>query len=215
MPRSIALLLATALALAGCGRGEEPAAIATGGSDATGPVTVTAAVPVADPAASSPPGPDVTVARADQTTTTAPVTSPSTAASASSSATRQTLTVERAGRNGRRGNPAGGEVLLWVSNQSVEDDTVDVTVTIDGQPVVADELKVENQHNWIGYYVTGLTPGEHQVAARSGTGADFAGSFTLPEGEPRWLVVDYWFDPDNAEGRHFTFTESDHAVMFL
>ncbi len=127
---------------------------------------------------------------------------------------RPALTVEARGQTGRN-DPAPGEVLLWVSNQSFEDDTVSVTITVDGQPAVADEFEVESQHNWIGFYLRGLAPGEHQVSARSDTGVGFDGSFTLPADEPRWLVLDYWFDRDDPGGRRFTFEEFDHAVMFM
>lgn len=101
------------------------------------------------------------------------------------------------------------------SNRPSTPKTVSLGVTIDGQQVVESEFEVGNQHNWIGFFVEGLPPGEHTVTARSETGVDFSGSFTLPPGEPRWLVLDYWFDRDDPEGRHFTFTESDHAVMFM
>lgn len=124
------------------------------------------------------------------------------------------LTVEPRSLGGRLGEPAVGEVLLWVSNQSFEDDTVSLTVAIDGQQVVDRELEVGNQHNWVGFFVKGLPPGEHEVTARSDTGVEFAGSFTLPEGEPRWLVLDYWFYRDDPEGRHITFSEHNQAVFF-
>lgn len=125
------------------------------------------------------------------------------------------LTVEPRSLGGRLGEPADGEVLLWVSNQSFEDDTVSLTVTIDGQPAVDREFRVENQHNWMGFFLDGLPPGNHTVMARSDTGVDFEGSFTLPSGEPRWLVLDYWFYRDDPEGRHFTFSEHNQAVMFV
>jgi hypothetical protein len=30
----------------------------------------------------------------------------------------------------------------------------------------------------------------------------------------RWVVVDYWYYPDDAEGRHFTATVHDMPVAF-
>lgn len=88
---------------------------------------------------------------------------------------RRTLAVEAGAQIGLRGDPAVGEVLLWVSNQSFQDDTVSVTITVDGRQAVADEFEVEDQHNWVGFYLGALAPGEHHLAARSDTGVDLAG----------------------------------------
>lgn len=111
-------------------------------------------------------------------------------------------------------DPRAGEVKLWVSNQSFEDDPVDIMVRLDGIPVVSDAFLVEGQHNWQGFMIGGLAPGDHTVTAESDTGATGTWTFTLPADEPRWLVVDYWYYPDEAEGRHFTFLESDEPVAF-
>ena len=110
--------------------------------------------------------------------------------------------------------PAVGEVQLWVSNQSFEDDPVMLTVRVDGIPVVAEPFSVEGQHNWQSFLLRGLAPGEHTVIAESDTGATSSWTFTLAADAPRWLVVDYWYYPDEAEGRHFTFQESDEPVAF-
>lgn len=210
MRRSIALLLGAALVVAGCGRDPEPATVAPEVSDATDPVAGTGSVTVTETTATVS---NDTVASAgqpaDDPPTTTPVIAPST-----EPPVRPALTVEARGQTGRS-DPAPGEVLLWVSNQSFEDDSVSVTITVDGQPAVADEFKVESQHNWVGFYLRGLAPGEHQVSARSDTGVELDGSFTLPADAPRWLVLDYWFYRDGPEGRRFTFEEFDHAVMFM
>jgi hypothetical protein len=111
-------------------------------------------------------------------------------------------------------DPEPGEVQLWVSNQSFEDDPVSITVRVDGIPVVGEPFSVEGQHNWQSFLIRGLAPGDHTVTAESDTGATSSWTFDLPADEPRWLVVDYWYYPDEAEGRHFTFQESDEPVAF-
>lgn len=207
------LFVGAALLVVGCGDGQERAtadsAVAsanpvsvppTGGTTGTGGGAAPESAPVTTTSA----------AGTDQTLPPTPATSASTTSTAPPA-----LTVEPRSLGGRLGEPADGELLLWVSNQSFEDDPVSLTVTIDGQQVVADEFEVENQHNWIGFFVKGLPPGEHEVTARSDTGVDVKGSFTLPEGEPRWLVLDYWFYRDDPEGRHITFSEHNQAVMFM
>jgi hypothetical protein len=110
--------------------------------------------------------------------------------------------------------PQAGEVKLWVSNQSFTDDPVSIIVRLDGIPVVSETFVVEGQHNWQSFLVRGLTSGEHTVTAESDTGATGSWTFALLEDEPRWLVVDYWNDPDDPQGRHFTFHESDQPVVF-
>ncbi len=110
--------------------------------------------------------------------------------------------------------PDPGEVKLWLSNQSFTDDPVAVSIVIDGEPAFDADLEVLGQHNWIPFEIGGLNPGLHTITARSDTGAELTGSFTLPAGEPRWVVIDYWYSPDDADGRRFTLNESDHAVGF-
>lgn len=110
--------------------------------------------------------------------------------------------------------PQPGEVKLWVSNQSFTDDPVSVIVRLDGIPIVSESFFVEGQHNWQSFLVGGLAPGEHTLTAESDTGVTTSWTFTLPEDEARWLVVDYWYEPGEADGRRFTFHESDEPVVF-
>ncbi|HSJ90626.1 MAG TPA: hypothetical protein VK917_01080 [Ilumatobacter sp.] len=110
--------------------------------------------------------------------------------------------------------PLPGELKLWVSNQSFTDDPVSIIVRLDGIAVVGEPFFVEGQHNWQSFLIRGLAPGEHTVTAESDTGVTTSWTFTLPRHEARWLVVDYWNDPDDPEGRRFTFHESDQPVVF-
>ena len=110
--------------------------------------------------------------------------------------------------------PQPGEVQLWVSNQSFTDDPVSVIVRLDGIPVVSESLFVEGQHNWQSFLISGLAPGEHTVTAESETGVTTTWTFDLPEGEARWVAVDYWYEADGIDGRRFTFHESDEPIAF-
>jgi hypothetical protein len=105
-------------------------------------------------------------------------------------------------------------VKLWVGNQSFDDDPVAITVAIDGVQVVDDSFEVGSQHNWFSFMIDGLEPGEHTLSATSDTGAVFEATFTVPPDEPRWMVVDYWYHPDDELGRHFTFRESAEPIYF-
>jgi hypothetical protein len=125
------------------------------------------------------------------------------------------LAVERGAPLGQQqSTPAPGEVKLWVSNQSFDDDPVRLTVSIGETRIIGDDFDVEGQHNWIAFDIHGLEPGVHTISAESDTGARFAGEFTVPGDEPRWLVLDYWYYSNDPSGRRFSFRESDHAVAF-
>lgn len=110
--------------------------------------------------------------------------------------------------------PAPGVVRLWVSNQSFADDPVGLTITVDGHVAVAADFFVEGHHNWIAYDIDGLEAGSHTLAAESDTGGELEATFTVVDGEPRWLLVDYWHGGDGPEGPPFTFAESDIAIGF-
>lgn len=110
--------------------------------------------------------------------------------------------------------PEVGAVKLWVTNQSFVDDPVDVTIWIDGAEVISRDFWVEDQHTWIPFFVRGLDPGEHAIAARSDTGVEYAGTFTVPPDQPRWLVLTYWYYRGDPQGRHFALHESERPVAF-
>lgn len=111
-----------------------------------------------------------------------------------------------------RPTPPPPPLTLYVSNQSFEDPTVGITITIDGDVVVDEDFDVEGQHNWI-RFEPDVAPGRHTVHAVSTTGAELTTEFTLPAGEPRWAVIDYWFYPDE-DPREFTFQIHDEPIAF-
>ncbi len=107
-------------------------------------------------------------------------------------------------------------VTLHVSNQSFDDPSVDVSISIDGTVVVDRQFDVEDQHNWVEFDLA-LPAGEHDVVASSDSGVETTFTFTTEEDEPRWLVVDYWFSEEHerdGEGGRFTFNVSDEPVGF-
>lgn len=104
------------------------------------------------------------------------------------------------------------DLHLWVSNQSFADDPVAVTVTIDGVTVVDQPFAVEGQHNWELFPVA-LEPGRHTLSATSDTGVSLERTFRVPEGGPRYAVLDYWYYAD-SEGRHFSWRDQAEPVAF-
>ena len=109
-----------------------------------------------------------------------------------------------------------GNVVLYVSNQSFEIDPVDVVVAIDGEPVIAEEFAVANQHNWK-KFVLRLSPGRHTLTARSGRGAATLETSFVVKGA-HWAVLDYWYYSEAygspPEPRHFEFMIQDEPVAF-
>jgi hypothetical protein len=97
-----------------------------------------------------------------------------------------------------------------VSNQSFAEPTIPITVTIDGKTVVSESFKVESQHNWIAFDLS-LPAGNHEIIATSPNGTAMTKTITVADA-PRWLVVNYWYSPE--ETRHFDLTESDKPVAF-
>jgi hypothetical protein len=116
-------------------------------------------------------------------------------------------------------DPDEADVVLYVSNQSFEDDPVRIVVEVDGRRVVDQQFAVEGQHTWVEFGLD-LTEGEHTVLATSDTEARAEEVLVLPEGERRWAVLEYWFYPDDPSTGHagtprsFTFTVSDEPVGF-
>lgn len=113
---------------------------------------------------------------------------------------------------------ASSEVMLHVSNQSFEDDEVDIIVTLDGEPIVDREFDVGNQHNWIPFRIR-LAPGEHTLEASSSTGATISTEFEAADSSIRYAVLDYWYYPpddngSNAMPRSFSFMIQDDPIGF-
>ncbi len=125
------------------------------------------------------------------------------------------VTVERGRPLGElQTDPGPAEVKLWVSNQSFADDPIHLTVSIGDLTVVDERFEVLGQHNWIAFDIRGLQPGVHAITAQSDTGAKLTAEFTVLADEPRWLLIDYWYYPEDLEARHFTFAEFDEPIGF-
>ncbi len=92
---------------------------------------------------------------------------------------------------------AEADLILIVSNQSLDDEEVRLTVAVDGVTVVDDDFHVEDQHNWISFPL-GLPPGGHQVIAKSDSGATLRESFQVPRNKTRYAILEHWTEDDSA-----------------
>lgn len=89
------------------------------------------------------------------------------------------------------------DLHLWVSNQSLADNSVVLRVSIDGTGIVDRRFAVENQHNWVLFPVQ-VRPGLHVVRVVSDTGVEIQETFTMPEAGRQYAAVDY---ENNVDGR--------------
>jgi hypothetical protein len=92
---------------------------------------------------------------------------------------------------------AEADLILYVSNQSFDDKQVRLTVAVDGVTVVDDDFDVEGQHNWVQFPLD-VSPGSHEIAAQSDTGATLRESFDTPEEGTRYAVVNHWTKRDDS-----------------
>lgn len=90
------------------------------------------------------------------------------------------------------------DLVLHVSNQSFDDETVHLEVAVDGVRVVKRDFAVEGQHTWVTFALA-LPPGRHEVSARSDSGARLRETFRTREGEPRYALIDHWGEEGSAE----------------
>jgi len=104
------------------------------------------------------------------------------------------------------------DLHLWVSNQSFEDATVDISVSIDGVEVIDEPFAVEGQHNWV-LFPLAMPPGEHSFTAVSGTGVELERTITLPKTDRRHAVLDYWYY-QNKRGRYFELRVMQRPAVF-
>src|SRR5687767_12976942 len=108
----------------------------------------------------------------------------------------------------------GANLHAYISNQSFDQSTADIRVTVDGKVLFDGEAEVEDQHNWIPRN-TKLDAGSHLIEAlERTTGTEGTETFTLPEGEERWVVVDYWSSEGDDEGPYFSISVHEQQVAF-
>jgi hypothetical protein len=98
----------------------------------------------------------------------------------------------------RRVDEAKADLILIVSNQSLDDEEVRLNVTIDGVTVVNDDFHVEDQHNYISFPLD-VSRGGHEVTANSDSGATLRETFEVPRKQPRYAVIDYWTEDDSPD----------------
>ena len=90
------------------------------------------------------------------------------------------------------------DLVLYVSNQSFDDEKVRLKLAVDGVTVVDADFEVADQHNWISFAL-GLAPGVHEVTAKADSGATLRETFRVPDNKTRYALIDYWGEDDSSE----------------
>ena len=93
---------------------------------------------------------------------------------------------------------AEADLVLYISNQSFDDEEGRLTVTVDGVTVVDGGFHVEGQHNWVSFSLT-LSSGGHEVTAESESGATLRESFEVPRNKTRYAIIEHWTEGDSAD----------------
>jgi hypothetical protein len=87
-----------------------------------------------------------------------------------------------------------GNVVLYVSNQSIALGRVDIAIDVDGLPVVDRHFNVGSQHNYRQFTLQ-LAPGRHVLSAHSVTGkATVTRAFSVGVEGRRWLLLFYNYE---------------------
>ncbi len=111
----------------------------------------------------------------------------------------------------------GGNLVLYVSNQSFALDPVDIKVYLDGVLAVNQDFYVKSQHNWIKFQFQ-LRGGTHEIRAVTKAGETQKASF-FDMDKQRWCVVNFWYYPEGSRGAEptptkFTIWVYDQPVGF-
>ena len=103
-------------------------------------------------------------------------------------------------------------LVLYISNQSLDDEEVRLKVEVDGIAVVDGDFHVVDQHNWIKFPLK-VSPGTHNVTAEAESGASFSEAFQVPGDEVRFAVINYWAKDDH-DPREFSWFIQREPVAF-
>lgn len=98
----------------------------------------------------------------------------------------------------RVADAAAANLVLHVSNQSLDDEIVRLTVAVDAVTVVDGDFYVEDQHNFLTYRLA-MSPGNHEVTAKADTGATLEESFETTVDTPRYALIEYSGEDDSAD----------------
>lgn len=90
------------------------------------------------------------------------------------------------------------DLVLYVSNQSFEDERVRLTVVVDDVTVVDGNFHVADQHNWAAFPLR-MPSGMHTIRAEADSGAALAETFRVPGNRTRYAVIDHWGEDESAE----------------
>lgn len=88
---------------------------------------------------------------------------------------------------------------IVITNQSFEDEEVQLEVKVDGITVVNGDFHVEGQHNFVSYQLA-VQPGTHELTAESEDfGEKLRETFEVPPGKDRHALIEHWTRKGSAD----------------
>lgn len=107
-----------------------------------------------------------------------------------------------------------GNFTLYVSNQNLEVNRVDIQIKIDGKLVVSEFFKVGNRHRKS--FALSLPKGTHTLDVRSDQeDVNLTKQFEIKD--KHWGVVNFWYNLENHDpktSKHFIFMIEDKPIYF-
>jgi hypothetical protein len=107
------------------------------------------------------------------------------------------------------GNENGINFILYVSNQNLDVNPVDIMVYIDDELVIDKEFDATGertpQHNWQKFEFN-LTEGQHRLIVESIKGSAKLEKEFMLKGK-QWAVIDYWY-------QKFSFDIQNKPILF-
>jgi len=88
-------------------------------------------------------------------------------------------------------------LIIILSNQSYENTKVSLMVYVDGNELISQNCKTENQHT--GYYYYYNLVGTHIIKVVSDDGQTVEKTMSLDENTPLWVLMSYWGDGESAK----------------
>jgi len=88
-------------------------------------------------------------------------------------------------------------LIIILSNQSYENTKVSLMVYVDGNELISQNCKTENQHT--GYYYYYNLVGTHIIKVVSDDGQTVEKTMSLDENTPLWVLMSYWCDGESAK----------------
>lgn len=99
---------------------------------------------------------------------------------------------------------------LMISNQSLYEDSVNLSIYIDKKLLVEDTYLVKDQHNYLYYYIV-IEEGEHDISVEYNGKIIGEETIEIVNNKPTWVSLNYWNEKKTKENVNFYI--SDEPIL--